>query len=317
MLRVGLVGCGYFGCLHAHKYMNLPQAKLVAVADIIPSVAVELADRLGVEVVRNASDLIGRVDAVSVVVPTRDHFAVAAPLLEAGLHVLVEKPITATVEQAERLIELANQRRVVLQVGHVERFNAIVRELEDVIEQPMFIEAYRIAPFKQRGTDIDVILDSMIHDIDLILHLVDAPLRHVDAVGTPVLSGEDDIVNARLRFDGGPVANVTASRAGFKQERKIRLFQRDAYVSIDLHTSTAMIARRATGATGSGIPDINIAHRRAKPDDPLARELESFVDAVRCRQPAKISGVEGLRALETALAITRALQRPPDRCASH
>lgn len=309
-LRIGIVGCGYFGCAHAQKYMDMPQAELVAVTDRNPAAALSLANQYGIEPVRDASDLVGRVDAVSVVVPTADHFAVTAPLLDAGLHVLVEKPIAATAEQAMQLIDVANRQRAVLQVGHVERFNAIVLALEDVIRQPMFIEAYRIAPFKRRGTDVDVILDSMIHDIDLIQYLVDAPLQHVDAVGTPVLSAEDDIVNARLKFDGNRIANVTASRAGFKQERKMRLFQRDAYISIDLHASTAMIARRRAGQAASDIPEIDIEHRQVDANDPLARELEAFVDAVCTGRPAKVSGLEGLRALETAMEITRALQRP-------
>ena len=309
-LKVGVVGCGYFGQLHAGKYAALPQAELVAVADCNPAAASALAEKLNCDAVVDATELIGRVDAVSVVVPTAQHFAVAAPLLEAGLHMLIEKPIAATVEQAAALVDLAARHDRVLQVGHVERFNAAIIGLEDVIRDPLFIEVDRIAPFKLRGTDVDVILDLMIHDIDLIQHLVRAPVKRVDAVGVPVLSGNDDIANVRLHFEDDCVANVTASRVGLKQERKMRLFQKDAYISIDFQAATALIARRGEGEMMPGIPSIDIDHRNFESNDPLAREIEAFVEAVAGRGPIKVSGHDGLRALQTAVEITRTLKRP-------
>ena len=203
----------------------------------------------------DVGELEGRVEAASVVVPTGQHFAVASRLLEAGLHVLVEKPIAATLAEADVLIALAERRQRVLQVGHLERFNAALIALEDVLREPLFIESHRLAPFTPRGTDVDVVLDLMIHDIDLIQLLVGRPLERVDAVGVPVFSARDDIANARLHFEGGAVANVTASRASLKSERRMRLFQRDAYVSIDFQAREATIARKGAGEMFPGVPD--------------------------------------------------------------
>ncbi len=196
-----------------------------------------------------------------------------------------------------------------LQVGHLERFNAAVLALEDVIEAPLFIESHRIAPFSERGTDVDVVLDLMIHDIDLIQLLVGRPLAAVDAVGVPVLSGRDDIANARLRFEGGCVANVTASRVSFKSERRMRLFQRDAYISIDFSAASATIARKGPGAA-TVIPGIALERRKLAAKDALMLEIEAFLAAIRGERPVAVSGEDGRRALATALQITAALQRP-------
>ncbi len=242
--------------------------------------------------------------------PTAEHFAVASRLLELGLHVLVEKPIAATLDEADALIELAAARARVLQVGHLERFNAALVALADVLRAPLFIEFHRLAPFQPRGTDVDVVLDLMIHDIDLIQQLVGRPLIGVEAVGVPVLSARLDIANARLGFEGGCVANVTASRASLKSERRMRLFQKDAYVSIDFQAGAATIARKGAGEMFPGVPDIKLERRDFAASDSLKLEIEAFLAAIRGERKVAVSGEDGRRALDTALRITRALRQP-------
>ncbi len=309
-VRTAVVGCGHFGRYHAEKYAALAGAELVAVVDCELGRAQDLGARLGALALSDAGQLAGRVDAVSVVVPTLAHFALARQLLDAGLHVLLEKPIAATLAEADALIALAKARARVLQIGHLERFNAAVLALADVLGQPLFIELHRLAPFKPRGTDVDVVLDLMIHDIDLIQQLVGRPLAAVDAVGVPVLSAEDDIANARLHFEGGCVVNVTASRVSLKGERKMRLFQKDAYVSIDFQAGEATIARKGSGEMFPGVPDVRIERRRFAANDPLRLEIEAFLAAVRGERAVAVSGADGRLALASALRITRALQRP-------
>jgi predicted dehydrogenase len=308
-IRAAVVGCGHFGRHHAEKYAACDGARLVAVVDRDEAAAQSLAERLGVLALTDAGDLPGLADAASVAVPTSAHVEVASVLLEGGLHVLVEKPLATTLADAGALIALAARRERILQVGHLERFNAAVLALGDVIDWPLFIESHRIAPFSERGTDVDVVLDLMIHDIDLIQLLVGRPLAAVDAVGVPVLSGRDDIANARLRFAGGCVANVTASRVSFKSERRMRLFQRDAYVSIDFSAGSAMIARRDPAASGP-VPGVALERRTLGANDALMLEIEAFVAAIRGERPVAVSGEDGRLALDTALQITAALQRP-------
>jgi predicted dehydrogenase len=310
-VRTAVVGCGHFGRYHAEKYAAAAGAELVAVVDCELERARALGARLGTLALADVGELAGRAEAASVVVPTRAHFAIAHQLLDAGLHVLLEKPIAATLEEADALIALADARGVVLQIGHLERFNAAVLALADVLKEPLFIESHRLAPFKPRGTDVDVVLDLMIHDIDLIQQLVGRPLATVDAVGVPVLSGEDDIANARLHFEGGCVVNVTASRVSLKSERRMRLFQRDAYVSIDFQAGEATIARKGSGEMFPGVPDVQIERRRFAASDPLGLEIEAFLSAIRGERPVAVSGADGRLALDSALRITRALQRPP------
>jgi predicted dehydrogenase len=308
-VRAAVVGCGHFGRHHAEKYAACAGARLVAVVDRDLAAAQSLADRLGVVALSDADDLAGLADAASVAVPTSSHLEVASRLLEGGLHVLVEKPLAASLADASTLIRLAARRERILQVGHLERFNAAVLALGDVIDRPLFIESHRIAPFSERGTDVDVVLDLMIHDIDLIQLLVGRPLAALDAVGVPVLSGRDDIANARLRFEGGCVANVTASRVSFKSERRMRLFQRDAYISIDFSAGSATIARKDPAASG-GIPGVALEQRTLGANDALMLEIEAFVAAIRGERPVAVSGEDGRLALDTALQITAALQRP-------
>jgi predicted dehydrogenase len=308
-IRAAVVGCGHFGCHHADKYAACAGARLVAVVDRDAAAARNLAERLGVLALTDPGDLPGLADAASVAVPTSSHVEVAIRLLEGGLHVLVEKPLATTLADASALIALAARHERILQVGHLERFNAAVLALSDVIDRPLFIESHRIAPFSERGTDVDVVLDLMIHDIDLIQLLVGRPLAALDAVGVPVLSGRDDIANARLRFAGGCVANVTASRVSFKSERRMRLFQRDAYISIDFSAGSATVARRDPAASGI-VPGIALEQRALGANDALMLEIEAFVAAIRGERPVAVSGEDGRLALDTALQITAALQRP-------
>jgi len=309
-IRTAVIGCGHFGRYHAEKYAAAPEAELVAVVDCRAEAAHDLAARLGVEALTDVAAVVGRVDAASVVVPTQAHFEVSRRLLEAGVHVLVEKPIAATLAEGAALIECARRHGRILQVGHLERFNAALLALADVLDRPLFIEAHRLARFTPRGTDVDVILDLMIHDIDLIQELVGVPLARLDAVGVPVLSARDDIANARLQFEGGCVVNVTASRVSLKSERKMRLFQRDAYVSIDFLAGEATIARRGAGEPLPGVPEIGLERRRFEDNDPLRLEIDAFVAAVRGERPVAVSGEDGLRALGTALKITEEMRRP-------
>ncbi|HEX6143153.1 MAG TPA: Gfo/Idh/MocA family oxidoreductase [Geminicoccaceae bacterium] len=309
-LRAAVIGCGHFGRYHADKYAAAPEVELVGVVDADRRAAEAVAAAVGCAAAGELAELAGRVDVASVVVPTHAHLEVARTCLEAGLHILVEKPVAATAVEARAMIDAAAAAGRILQVGHLERFNPAITALGDVIDRPMFVESTRIAPFKPRGTDVDVILDLMIHDIDLIQHLIDAPLASVDAIGVPVLSRRDDIANARLHFVGGCVVNVTASRVSLKSERKMRLFQREAYISIDFQARHATIARRGQGEMFPGVPDVRIEQRRFEAHDALALEIEAFLAAVRGERPVAVTGEDGLRALQTAEAITSAMLRP-------
>src|SRR6185436_4539265 len=232
-VRAAVIGVGYLGSFHAEKYASLPGVRLVGVVDADGERAEAIGKRLGAPAFPNYRALLGQVDCASIAVPTAAHFAIARELLEREVDVLVEKPIAATAAEGRHLVELAAARGRILQVGHLERFNPAIRSLAGILTRPRFIECHRLAPFVERGTDVDVILDLMIHDLDVILSIVDAPIERIEAVGVPVISETVDIANARLRFADGAIANVTASRVALKRERKIRFFQSDAYVSVD------------------------------------------------------------------------------------
>jgi len=251
-IRAAVIGVGYLGRFHAQKYAALGDCELVAVVDAEAQVAARVAAELGVRALNDHRELYGLVDAVSVATPTQSHAEIAAGFLRAGAHVLVEKPITETGEQAQALIDLARQHSLVLQVGHLERFNPAILAAEPLLTTARFIECVRLAPFKERGTEVNVVLDLMIHDIDLIQMIVACPVAALEAVGTPVFSGEIDIANARLRFDNGCVANVTASRVSLKTERKLRVFRDDAYLSIDLHQKILTVIRKRATPPGAG-----------------------------------------------------------------
>jgi predicted dehydrogenase len=302
-LKTAVIGVGYLGKFHAQKFAEIPGSELVAVVDVDEQVRESIASDLGVDAVGDYRKLIGAVDAVSVVVPTPAHFEVAEAFLENGVHVLVEKPITETVEQATRLIDAASRSGTVLQVGHLERFNPAVRALKPLLDNPRFVESVRIAPYQSRGTDVDVILDLMIHDIDLIQYIAGSPIERLDAVGAAVISDKPDVANARIRFQGGCVANVTASRTSLKVERKIRIFQQACYFSADLHQKAVSVYRKGESMIGPLQLPIAIEQLECDDGDALRLEIESFLQAIRQGTPPLVSGEDGRQALETAMDI--------------
>jgi predicted dehydrogenase len=303
-IRTAVIGVGYLGRFHAQKYAALPDCELVGVADQNERARTAVAAELNVAAHADHRDLIGRVDAVSVVTHTPSHYAIAADFLRAGVHVLVEKPITETVAQAQELITLAQAAGRVLQVGHLERFNAVILAAESQLKNPKFLECHRLAPFRERGTDVNVVLDLMIHDIDIVQSIVHSPLASIDAVGTPVFSDEIDIANARLRFANGCVANVTASRVSLKTERKLRIFQDDAYISMDLQQKVLSVIRKRPPDAPPGPLPVTIEEQNLEQGDALRAEIESFLGCVRNGNRPVVSGADGLLALQTASRIT-------------
>ncbi len=308
-LRCAVIGAGYLGRFHAQKYAGLARCELTGVADPSLEARERIRTELGVAVHADHRELLGRVDAVSIATPTALHHAVARDFLSAGAHVLVEKPITTTAEEARELIELAASARRVLQVGHLERFNPVIVAAASELENPRFIESNRLAPFKPRGTDVSVVLDLMIHDIDLIEHIVRSPIASIDAVGAPVFTDEIDIANARIRFANGCVADVTASRISMKAERKLRVFQADAYLSIDLQQKLLTVVRRPAVIADGAIPKVDVEERSFDPGDALLAEIGAFLDAVERGNRPVVSGEDGLRALETATRIAELVGR--------
>ena len=303
-IRAAVVGVGYLGRFHAQKYAQLPGCELVAVVDGREEVRNAVAVEVHSKALADYRELLGKVDAVSVVTPTPVHFEIADAFLAAGAHVLVEKPITETPEQARRLIERAAAQRRILQVGHLERFNAAILAAEPHIKMPRFMECTRLAPFKERGTDVNVVLDLMIHDIDLIQSLAGSDIVSIDAVGTPVFSGEIDIANARIRFANGCVVNTTASRVSMKTERKLRIFEDAAYISLDLQQKILTLIRKRETPPASGQLPVSIEEANLEQGDALKSEIESFLECIRNDRRPIVSGEDGLRALETAIRIT-------------
>lgn len=303
--RTAVIGVGYLGKFHAQKYAQLPEAELVAVCDANEDIARSIAAEHGVAVYTDYHDLIGKVDAVSIVVPTQKHYEVAKTFLENDVHVMLEKPITSTVAQARELVQIANDRQLVFQIGHLERFNPAVMALDNVLKTPQFIESHRVAPFNPRGADVNVILDLMIHDIDIILDFVRSPVVDIRASGVPVLSQDIDVANARLQFENGCVANVTASRVSMKSERKMRIFQPDAYLTIDFQNKKLGVHRKGEGEMFPGIAEIDSNEREFEQGDALLAETAAFLNSISAGVPPVVSGEDGLRALETAYEITR------------
>jgi predicted dehydrogenase len=307
-LRTAVIGVGYLGRFHAQKYAQIAGSTLVAVVDANAEACAKVAAELGTKAVHDYRELIGAVDAVSLAVPTPMHHAIGCELLKNGIDVLIEKPIATTVAEARELVELARTHKRILQVGHLERFNPAVLAAAERLKTPRFVESHRLAPFKQRGTDVSVVLDLMIHDIDLIQELVGTPIEHIDAVGASVFSGEIDIVNARLRFQGGCVVNTTASRISLKQERKIRIFQDDAYLSVDMQQKILTVIRKKDAAPVESPAQVSIEEQNFDQGDALLAEIEAFLKAVRERSTPVVTGEDGLRALETAMKITALVQ---------
>ncbi|BBL74785.1 Gfo/Idh/MocA family protein [Methylomagnum ishizawai] len=307
-LRCAVIGVGYLGKFHAQKYAALPDCELVAVVDSNPAQAQAVAEANQTRAVADYRELLGRVDAVSIVVPTSLHFEVAREFLAAGVHVLVEKPITVTVDEADELIRLAGEKDVRLMVGHLERFNAALLGLDLTQDKPLFIESHRLAPFNPRANDVSVVLDLMIHDIDIILDIVDSEVERIDAKGVTVLTNDTDIANARITFKSGCVANVTASRASLKVERKMRMFMPNCYVSVDFQNRVLAKHRKGEREMFPGVPEIVSEESVFENGDALMAEIKHFVACVREGREPLCSGHAGRRALATATEITRLLK---------
>ncbi len=306
-IKTAVIGVGYLGKFHAQKYAQIDTSELVAVCDANLEIAQTIADEHNVPAFTDYHQLIGKVGAVSIVVPTQKHYEVAKVFLENGIHVLLEKPITSTVEEAQDLVKIADDNQCVFQIGHLERFNPAVLALEDELKQPLFIESNRIAPFNPRGADVNVVLDLMIHDIDIILDFARSPVKHIDANGVAVISNEIDIANARLTFEDGCVANVTASRVSMKSERIMRIFQHDSYISIDFQNKKLSLHKKGDGEMYPGIADIESNERTFEQGDALYSEIEAFLNSIKTGEPPVVSGKAGLLALQTASKISELL----------
>lgn len=306
MIRAAVIGVGYLGRFHAQKYAHMKNVNLVGVVDINKEQAQAVGQEMGCAAFTDFREILDGVDVVSVVVPTVDHYTVASEVLGRGVHCLLEKPISTTVEEADRLIELAKDKRVVLQIGHLERFNPAVQVLEEKVEHPLFIEAHRLSGYKNRATDVDVVLDLMIHDLDIILSLVQAPLEEILAVGVPVLTPHVDIANVRLIFSNGCTANLTASRISLQAMRRIRVFQPGSYISVDCLERKSLVVTQ----------DLNVGPESAiRPEltsleggDILFDELAAFTRAVHGLEPPKVTGEAGRAALAVALQIGRQIR---------
>jgi predicted dehydrogenase len=308
-IRAAVIGVGYLGRFHAQKYAAAADCELVGVCDARAEARDAVAAELGTRAFADYRELLGHVDAVSVVTPTPLHFEVARDCLNASAHVLVEKPITEAAAQARELIALAARLGRILQVGHLERFNSAILAAEPHLKSPRFIECHRLAPYRERGTDVNVVLDLMIHDIDIVQTIVGAPISGIDAIGTPVFSDEIDIANARIRFANGCVCNATASRVSLKTERKMRVFEDDAYLSLDLQQKIlTVIRKRAPGDAVNALP-VSIEEQSLEPGDALKAEIDSFLACIRSGSAPVVPGEAGLRALETATRITEQVEQ--------
>ena len=303
-MRVGVIGVGYLGRFHAQKYARLPEANLVAVVDINQQQAASVAKAVRTEPLLDYRGLFGKVDAVSIVTPTHSHYDIAKNFLKRGVHVLLEKPMTETLEEADHLNRLAQENGCVLQIGHLERFNSAFKAIQPRLQHPAFMEAHRLALFNERGLEVDVILDLMIHDIDIILDIIKSPLTHIRAAGISVLTNLPDIANVRLEFADGSIANLTASRISLKNLRKLRVFQENCYMVADFANKLAYAMYRENESDESGFPQISIEELEVHGTDALEEEIIAFLEAVRSGSKPAVDGWEGRRALAAALEIS-------------
>jgi predicted dehydrogenase len=308
-LRVGVVGVGYLGRFHARIYADMPDVELVGVADVDAQRARGIAEQHGCRAYTDARDLIDRIDAVSIVVPTIRHVDVARPFLERGVHMLIEKPIAPTTAAAEALVEAADRAGVIFQVGHLERFNAGIMELAARVKQPRFLEVHRLGEFVDRATDVDVVTDLMIHDIDIVMSLVRSGIRNIAADGIPVITDQVDIANARIEFENGAVANVTASRVSNKKLRRIRIFGREHYYGLDYIGQKIEIVRAVPDASGGKWPKIVTEMLDVTPHPPLDAEIAHFVRCVRTGETPLVNGRVGLEALRVAQLVREKISR--------
>ncbi len=295
-VKVGIVGVGHLGSIHAKVYSKLDNVDLAGVCDCNLERALEIGKKFHTNSYADYEDLFGKVDAASIVVPTSMHYNIAKEFLNQGIHVLIEKPITKTLSEADELIEIAKNKDLIIQVGHVERFNAAVFALEHVLKKPKFLECQRLGPFHKRVEDVGVVLDLMIHDIDIVLGLIKQEVINIEAVGLSTMSDHEDVANVRLIFEDGTIADITASRVTKDVVRKIRIFQEDSYISLDYVNQEVTLFKK----TGKKIQKEKV---KIKKTEPLKEELRSFIECVRTGKKPIVSGVEGRRALAVALAI--------------
>ncbi len=311
-MKVAVIGAGYLGRFHALKYAAMEDVELVAVVDVDEDRAVQVAKEADSAAFTNYNDVIGMAEAASVVVPTTQHYEVARQLLKAGIHIMLEKPMTTTVEEAKELVELADSRDLILQVGHLERYNPAIVTLTKRVTRPVFIEAHRLSGFKARATDVDVVLDLMIHDIDIVLAVVKSPIKEIRASGVPVLTPRVDIANVRVIFENGCTANLTASRISLTDLRRIRVFQPGCYVSADCTEKNNLIVTADRNA-----PDPRLSIRpefiRHEATDILDLELKDFIKNIRQKTRPLVDGRAGMEALDLALRINQAIDEALSR----
>ncbi len=307
-LKVGVVGVGYFGQFHAEKYAKMKEVELVGVVDADPCRAGEIAKRYGTRPLEHYTDLFKKVQAVSIAVPTPFHYSMAKDFFLQRIDVLLEKPISSTLEEADELISLAKSRDLIFQVGHLERFNGALFGIEGKARHPGFIESHRLGPFTGRGAEVDVVLDLMIHDIDIILSLVNSKVKDLQAVGIPILTQYPDMANARIEFENGCIASLTASRVCADKVRKTRIFQPDGILSIDYLSQKLFSFKRGIPSEGEKIPGMVTEEIPVQKTDLLEAEIRSFLKSVRDRNSPRVSGVDGRRALELALQIIQKIE---------
>ena len=307
-LRIGVVGVGHIGSNHARLYAEIPSAEFSAIYDVDLAKANAIAKKYRITPAQSLDEFAEMVEAASIATPTNTHYEVARSLLARGKHLLIEKPITDNTAHAGELAELGAQNGLILQVGHVERFNPVLSALEERLTHPRFIEAHRLSPYPERSTDIGVVLDLMIHDLEIILHLVRSPVQTIDAVGVAVLSRGEDIANARMRFENGCVANITSSRISPERMRKIRVFQEDAYLSLDYEKQSGEIYRRAEGRITR--EKVEIAR-----EEPLKHQLMSFIECANTGCEPRVSGFQAAAALGLAVEITKRIAMDTRRSA--
>lgn len=305
-MRAAVVGVGYLGRFHAQKYKIIDGVSLVAVSDSRPERGAEIAKELSTEFVSDYKNLVGKIDMATVAASTQSHYEIAKFFLQNGISVFVEKPITATSQQAQELCSLAEKNKLILQVGHVERFNPALTSAMKMMTVPLFIEVHRLAPFTPRGADVDVVLDLMIHDLDVVSSLVKSPVKHISAVGVPVITKMTDIANARLEFESGTIVNVTASRVSLQTTRKFRVFEKDKYLSIDFGKGSVDLLTK-TGEWGGPVPPLNHESWSLEKGDALLSETKSFIECVKEKKRPIVSGEDGLKALRLAEQITETI----------
>ena len=303
IIKAGVIGVGYLGRFHAQKYQALEDVELVGVADVDPDRGRQVAEECSCAHFTDYKELLKLVDAVSIVVPTSIHHQIASEALSAGVDVLLEKPMTITLAEADDLIGLAEENQLILQVGHLERFNPAVLAMKPFLTTPVFIESNRISTFKQRGVDVDVVLDLMIHDIDIVLTIIDSPLKTIHTVGAPVVTNTTDIANARLIFENGATANITVSRISLTNVRKMRVFQPGSYINVDFANKKIMTIELQDELLKSGMPKHSTDIKSFAGEDALLNEISHFVDHVRSRTRPDVSGIEGRRALEVVMQV--------------